>query len=240
VTPSDGVVETSEAAFIVGETFIGAASGYDLAVSAWTLADAAFGVTAATGEVAAAGTTAATVTAATSASDSILNETATATAEATEAGAVNAASSAASAGTDAATAAVTAGAEAATTAAADTASASTTAATTDAATAATTEDSLTAQQQRAISKINNVIADHLQPGPTGDIAGTVSDMVGNPIPHPEGGYYDHVGEMNDTLRSLYNNSDILEDVDHPAAQAAYENAINAIIQIEEATQGLGI
>jgi len=99
---------------------------------------------------------------------------------------------------------------------------------------------LTPQQQRAIDKINNAIKDHLKPGPKGDISGTVSDMVGNPIPKATGGFFDHIKEMQDTLRSLRKNSSIIDGIADPAAQAARQRALNAIRDIENAVKGAGL
>lgn len=99
---------------------------------------------------------------------------------------------------------------------------------------------LNQQQKTAIRKINNIIKHHLKPGPKGDISGTVSDMVGNPVPKIEGGFFDHAGEMNDTLRGLRKRSKVLDGVNDPAAKAARAKALEAIQEIEEAIQGAGI
>jgi RHS repeat-associated protein len=95
-------------------------------------------------------------------------------------------------------------------------------------------------QQSAIRKIDNTISGHLKPGPKGDISGTVSDMVGNPIPKPSGGYWDHVQEMQNTLRGLRNQAATLEGVTNPVAQAARQRALDAISEIEAAIKGAGL
>jgi hypothetical protein len=95
-------------------------------------------------------------------------------------------------------------------------------------------------QQSAIRKIDNTISGHLKPGPKGDISGTVSDMVGNPIPKPSGGYWDHVQEMQNTLRGLRNQAATLERVTDPVAQAARQRALDAIAEIEAAIKGAGL
>jgi hypothetical protein len=100
--------------------------------------------------------------------------------------------------------------------------------------------SLSPAQSRAIKKIDNIIKDHLKPGPKGDISGTVSDMVGNPIRKPGGGFFDHVKEMNDTVRGLRNQIRILERSTDPAAQAALQRARAALAAIDAATRGAGL
>jgi hypothetical protein len=99
---------------------------------------------------------------------------------------------------------------------------------------------LTQAAQAAIRKINNAINDHLKPGPVGDISGTVSDMVGNPIPKPGGGYWDHVLEMQNTLRGLRKNAAALDGVTDAAAQAARQRALDAIAEAEAAIKGAGL
>ena len=105
---------------------------------------------------------------------------------------------------------------------------------------APTSSPLTQGQQSAIKKIGNTISGHLKPGPKGDISGTVSDMVGNPIPKPGGGYFDHVQEMQNTLRGLRKHAATLEGVSDPAAQAARQMALDAIAEIEAAIKGAGL
>ena len=99
---------------------------------------------------------------------------------------------------------------------------------------------LTQGQLSAIRKIENTITGHLKPGPKGDIAVPVSDMVGNPIPKPSGGYWDHVLELQNTLRGLRNQAATLDGVVDPAAQAARQRALDAIAEIEGAIKGAGL
>ena len=102
------------------------------------------------------------------------------------------------------------------------------------------EQSLTSAEQNAIRKIYNIIKGHLKPGPRGDISGTVRDMVGNPVPKPSGGFWDHEKEMNDTLRGLRKHSETLLRSLDPVAQAARQKALEAIKEIEAAISGAGI
>lgn len=46
-------------------------------------------------------------------------------------------------------------------------------------------------------------------------------MDGNPVLKENGGYWDHMQEMQNTLRGLRNHADTLKNVNNPEAQAAY-------------------
>jgi hypothetical protein len=96
---------------------------------------------------------------------------------------------------------------------------------------------LTQAQRQAISKIDNIINDHLT---TRDISGALRDALGKPVPKPGGGYWNHLQEVKEALRGLRNQAKALEGVADPAAQAARQRALDAIKQVEEATKGLGI
>jgi filamentous hemagglutinin len=96
---------------------------------------------------------------------------------------------------------------------------------------------LSQAEQRAVGKIDNIIKDHLKPS---GISGAVRDALGNPVPKPGGGYWNHMQEVNEALRGLRNQAKALEGVADPAAQAARQRALDAIEQVEEATKGLGI
>jgi hypothetical protein len=96
---------------------------------------------------------------------------------------------------------------------------------------------MTPAQQQAITKIDNIIKDHLKPS---DISGAVRDALGNPVPKPGGGYWDHMREVNEAVRGLRNHAKTLEGVADPAAQSARQRALNAIKQVEDAFKGLGI
>jgi Bacterial toxin 28 len=96
---------------------------------------------------------------------------------------------------------------------------------------------LTQQQQAAIRKIGNNIQDHLTPD---DISGALRDMMGNPVPKPGGGYYDHLQELTNALQGLRRQADVLQGVNNPAAQAARQRALDAIRQVEDAIKGAGI
>jgi hypothetical protein len=96
---------------------------------------------------------------------------------------------------------------------------------------------LTQQQTAAIRKIDNAIRDHLKPD---DISGALRDMLGNPVPKPGGGHYNHFKELTDTLAGLRKQARVLEAVNNPAAQAARQRALDAIQLIETTFKGAGI
>jgi len=96
---------------------------------------------------------------------------------------------------------------------------------------------LTQAQQRAISKINNTIRDHLI---IDDITGAFRNMTSNPVPKRQGGFYNHAKEVNEAINGLRNQLRVLEGVNTPEAQAARQAAQNAIQQVASALQGAGI
>lgn len=96
---------------------------------------------------------------------------------------------------------------------------------------------LNQKQESAIKKIDNTIKNALKDH---DITGTLKDMDGNPVPKESGGYWDHMQEMQNTLRGLRNHADTLKNVNNPEAQAAYGRATDAINKIESALKGHGI
>ena len=55
-----------------------------------------------------------------------------------------------------------------------------------------------------------------------------------------GRYWDHMQEIQNTLRGLGNHADTLKNVNNPEAQAAYGRATDAINKIESALKGHGI
>ncbi|PBP99322.1 hypothetical protein CCL17_18510 [Pseudomonas congelans] len=91
-------------------------------------------------------------------------------------------------------------------------------------------------QKRAVGKIDNILNNFKD----SDITGTLKDMAGNPVPKPGGGYWDHLKEMNDTLRGLRSHADTLKGVNEPSAQAARQRAVDTINRIESALNGAGI
>jgi filamentous hemagglutinin len=99
---------------------------------------------------------------------------------------------------------------------------------------------LTQAEASAANKINNILTKNFKPGPKGDISGAIHDMVGNPIPKPGGGTYDHVQDLGNMLRGLRNNADALRNATDPAAVAARQQAQQAIQQIEQAIKGAGL
>ncbi|MBM7615103.1 RHS repeat-associated core domain-containing protein [Alkaliphilus hydrothermalis] len=58
---------------------------------------------------------------------------------------------------------------------------------------------LSRSQQKHIDKLDNLIKDHLKET---DFSGALRDLQGNPVSKPGGGYWDHLGEMQDTLTGL--------------------------------------
>lgn len=98
-------------------------------------------------------------------------------------------------------------------------------------------DKLNQKQESAIKKIDNAIKNALKDH---DITGTLKDMDGNPVPKENGGYWDHMQEMQNTLRGLRNHAETLKNVNNPEAQAAYGRATDAINKIETALKGHGI
>lgn len=91
-------------------------------------------------------------------------------------------------------------------------------------------------QQRAVNKIENILNSFKD----SDITGTLRDMAGDPVPKPDGGYWDHLKEMNDMLRGLRNHAETLEGVSNPLAQAARQRALDTIQRINSALNGAGI
>ncbi|WP_421143220.1 hemagglutinin repeat-containing protein [Aeromonas dhakensis] len=98
-------------------------------------------------------------------------------------------------------------------------------------------DKLNQKQESAIKKIDNTIKNALKDH---DITGTLKDMDNNPVPKDNGGYWDHMQEMQNTLRGLRNHADTLKNVNNPEAKAAYGRATDAINRIESAIKGYGI
>ncbi|WP_082712627.1 ShlB/FhaC/HecB family hemolysin secretion/activation protein [Pseudomonas agarici] len=91
-------------------------------------------------------------------------------------------------------------------------------------------------QQRAINKIDNILNNFK----SSDIEGALKDMAGEPVPKNDGTYWDHLKEMNDTLRGLRNHAETLKGLGDPAAQAARQQALDAIDRVESAMKGFGI
>jgi|MedtruStandDraft_1076414.scaffolds.fasta_scaffold00649_2 filamentous hemagglutinin len=97
-------------------------------------------------------------------------------------------------------------------------------------------EKLSQKQESAIKKIDNTIKNALKDH---DITGTIKDMDGNPVPKENGGYWNHIQEMQNTLRGLRNHAGRLKNVNNPEAQAAYGRATDAINKIESALKGHG-
>lgn len=58
---------------------------------------------------------------------------------------------------------------------------------------------LLASQQKNIDHIENIIKNHTKPG---DFSGVARDRAGNPVPNPQGGFFDHIDEMQNALKGL--------------------------------------
>ena len=63
----------------------------------------------------------------------------------------------------------------------------------------TLTNTLTDAQKSRLNALENTINDHLTEG---DFSGTLRDLQGNPVPNGRGGYFDHLGEMRDSYKSL--------------------------------------
>lgn len=61
------------------------------------------------------------------------------------------------------------------------------------------DNTLTDAQKSRLNSLENTIKDHLTEG---DFNGTLRDLQGNPVPNGKGGYFDHLGEMKDSYKSL--------------------------------------
>ncbi len=94
-----------------------------------------------------------------------------------------------------------------------------------------------AQVQSAIRRIDNIIRDHLK---RHDITGTIKDMLGTPVPKRSGGVFNHLQEMNDSLRGLRRHANTLKNVLSVEAQKANQRALQAIDKVSDAIKGIGL
>ena len=108
-----------------------------------------------------------------------------------------------------------------------------------------TVDTLTDAQKSRLNSLNNTINDHLTES---DFSGTLRDLQGDPVPNGKGGYFDHVGEMRDSYRSLQKIRDALEgslknpnlsDSDRALLQEGLDKANSYIKRIEELFEPYG-
>ncbi|HEY3857554.1 MAG TPA: polymorphic toxin type 28 domain-containing protein [Verrucomicrobiae bacterium] len=97
-----------------------------------------------------------------------------------------------------------------------------------------------AKCEKAAQKLGNILGKNLKGGPKGDIAGAISDMVGNPIPKPGGGLWDHTQDLGNILRGLQNGVEQLQGATDPAQVAIRQQAEQAIQQIQQAIKGAGL
>lgn len=100
-------------------------------------------------------------------------------------------------------------------------------------------NTLTDAQKSRLNALDNTINDHLTEG---DFSGTLRDLQGNPVPNGKGGYFDHIGEMQDSYRSLQKIRKALEgslrnpnlsDVDRALLQEGLDKALSYILKIEK-------
>lgn len=60
-------------------------------------------------------------------------------------------------------------------------------------------ESLSRSQKRNVETLNNVIENNLKDH---DFSGTLRDLQGNPVPKPNGGFWDHKTEMVQSYKAL--------------------------------------
>ena len=101
------------------------------------------------------------------------------------------------------------------------------------------DNTLTDAQKSRLNALENTINDHLTDG---DFSGTLRDLQGDPVPNGRGGYFDHLGEMQDSYKSLRKIKKALEgslknpnlsDVDRALLQEGLNKANSYINKIEE-------
>ncbi len=106
-------------------------------------------------------------------------------------------------------------------------------------------NTLTDAQKSRLNALDNTINDHLTEN---DFSGALRDLQGNPVPNGKGGYFDHVGEMQDSYRSLQKIKKALEgslknpnlsDVDKGLLQEGLDKANSYISRIENLFESYG-
>ena len=104
---------------------------------------------------------------------------------------------------------------------------------------------LTDAQKSRLNALENTINDHLTDG---DFSGTLRDLQGSPVPNGRGGYFDHLGEMQDSYKALQKVKKALEGslknpnlaaVDRTLLQEGLDKANFYIDKIEELFNGYG-
>ena len=92
------------------------------------------------------------------------------------------------------------------------------------------------QEASVIRKIQNAIAKNARLGPNGEVQGAIRDLLGNPVPKPAGlgGFYNHLQELDEAMRGLEKNAELLNGSTNPAAQAARQQALQHLDKIWEA------
>ena len=100
-------------------------------------------------------------------------------------------------------------------------------------------NTLTNAQKSRLNALENTINDHLTEG---DFSGTLRDLQGNPVSNGKGGYFDHMGEMQDSYKSLQKIKKALEgslknpnlsDVDRALLQEGLDKANSYVSRIED-------
>jgi len=100
----------------------------------------------------------------------------------------------------------------------------------------TVANTLTDAQKSRLNALENTINDHLTDG---DFSGTLRDLQGNPVPNGRGGYFDHLGKMQDSYKSLQKIKKALEgslknpnlsDVDRTLLQEGLDKQILILIK----------
>jgi hypothetical protein len=98
-------------------------------------------------------------------------------------------------------------------------------------------------QARHVTKIDNIIQDHAKPH---DFDGVAKELAGERIPKPGGGYWDHVGEMKQSVKDLQKHVRVLEnslkDPSHSPAvrsyiQGAIDKGTDMISRMQKALSG---
>ncbi len=106
-------------------------------------------------------------------------------------------------------------------------------------------NTLTDAQKMRVNSVDNIVNKHMKEG---DFTGTLADLQGNPIPNPNGGYWDHLTEMKNSYRGLVNareglmgslRNPYLSDVDRQILQNSLNKANFYISKIENLFSGFG-
>ncbi|MCM1097620.1 MAG: polymorphic toxin type 28 domain-containing protein [Ruminococcus flavefaciens] len=109
----------------------------------------------------------------------------------------------------------------------------------------TASNTLTDAQKSRLNALNNTIEHNLKDS---DFSGTLRDLQGNPVPNPQGGFYDHLTEMRQSYTSLVKikrglegslSNPNLSGIDRTILQEALDTAIAYIQKIEQLFEPFG-